>query len=1126
MTREILQALEPPPRQAATNRFSQLLLEHGECILQDWAVLGFSSAVLMNSSLNEQSTARAASKDPNIQWAQQTQSTTSHLSDLHPNPTTSDTKQKESFSFFNMSGIHGRLHLCSKSLVFEPNEVTRAIVRLPFANMDAPPSIIDSAEAAVQCISQRHFIMKENNVIAPTALVKHAGAFKFVFQHSSPDTFCTMVEEVVYDAQRDDTTIMVARGSEAFFYAENLVDMRESVALTNIKASIKTPLLSQPVVLALTAERLYLQPTQGSTLVEQKTNPPPANNWLLRDVIATARRYNGLRDSAIQIYFQSGSSILIALERRHDREQVLLALPNVVCFTDRIFVERAFAEWQKGTLTNYQYLLALNSAAGRTFHDLGRYPVFPWVIQDYGCSTKKLNLQCAGTYRDLSKPVGALNQERLDYFKTRMKNMHDMGGKFLYGTHYSAPAYVLYYLVRSMPEHMLCLQNGKFDAADRMFFDVENTFNCVLSNHADVKELIPEFYGNNIDFLINARGLHLGATQKGQRVDDVRLPTWAKSAKDFLKKNRLALESDLCTTKLPHWIDLIFGSNSRGDAAAKADNLFHPISYFGPTELAAMKSEEERHSAELQACEFGCCPDQLFVNTHPQRKDDTSELNFISSDIGRASSKEDDKGREAWELLDVRGIGNAFIDEQASHNNMEAETKYMQGATISPAATISQISQGIGEQSLLPGAVMSVAPGGSSQVSSTFDQLSNTTANEWNMHMIERKHMHNDSVSGCVLELNNSVGSILVTSSHDGGLKVHQITVSDESEDDGERMVLPPAFGRFSYSAILNRGKVASRIIIQSKLSEFRSHTSRDPLASLALANDGGGGMIAFAGGHDDVVLAYGVTSACAVATVYSHRDAVTGLDLICRTPLDLESALWRKDSTHILISGSWDAAVKVWSVNVTKSEAVSIDREPLAELFDAQSSVVCVSAAGVAYSNGCIVIAAGCVDSSFCAWFVHGDGMQVAIHNETTKLHGSGPCSVVRWITVNGALHLLVAFSTGKVASYSMAGERLKRDSAVSVGVAVSSLAYCSDQRVVLLGCSDGGLRLIGLRDGAHFDSRPTLWTKVNNKTAPGITSMSVVNVGVADPRKCLCCTGGADGSIALFELQRATMS
>jgi len=56
----------------------------------------------------------------------------------------------------------------------------------------------------------------------------------------------------------------------------------------------------------------------------------------------------------------------------------------------------------------------------------------------------------------------------------------DLGPKFLYGTHYSTPGYVLYYLVRQAPEYLLRLQNGKFDAPDRMFnrylqYNVENS---------------------------------------------------------------------------------------------------------------------------------------------------------------------------------------------------------------------------------------------------------------------------------------------------------------------------------------------------------------------------------------------------------------------------------------------------------------------------------------------------------------------------------------------------------------------------------------------------------------------------------------------------------------------------
>ena len=44
--------------------------------------------------------------------------------------------------------------------------------------------------------------------------------------------------------------------------------------------------------------------------------------------------------------------------------------------------------------------------------------------------------------------------------------------------------------------------------------------------------------------------------------------------------------------------------------------MFHPILYLTPSVLEAMESEEERKMAELQANEFGICPDQLFGKEH------------------------------------------------------------------------------------------------------------------------------------------------------------------------------------------------------------------------------------------------------------------------------------------------------------------------------------------------------------------------------------------------------------------------------------------------------------------------------------------------------------------------------
>lgn len=59
------------------------------------------------------------------------------------------------------------------------------------------------------------------------------------------------------------------------------------------------------------------------------------------------------------------------------------------------------------------------SLADRTVNDLTQYPIFPWVIADYKSGT--LDLTNPKTFRDLSKPIGALNPERL--FKLKVFNL-------------------------------------------------------------------------------------------------------------------------------------------------------------------------------------------------------------------------------------------------------------------------------------------------------------------------------------------------------------------------------------------------------------------------------------------------------------------------------------------------------------------------------------------------------------------------------------------------------------------------------------------------------------------------------------------------------------------------------
>lgn len=73
--------------------------------------------------------------------------------------------------------------------------------------------------------------------------------------------------------------------------------------------------------------------------------------------------------------------------------------------------------WQLGNVSNFDYLLYLNLAAGRSFNDLAQWPVFPWVLRDY--SSAHLDLASREVFRDLSKPMGALTPARLEVFRQR-----------------------------------------------------------------------------------------------------------------------------------------------------------------------------------------------------------------------------------------------------------------------------------------------------------------------------------------------------------------------------------------------------------------------------------------------------------------------------------------------------------------------------------------------------------------------------------------------------------------------------------------------------------------------------------------------------------------------------------
>jgi hypothetical protein len=410
----------------------------------------------------------------------------------------------------------------------------------------------------------------------------------------------------------------------------------------------------------------YLQMIAGQKSTEKRSQAiradQEARSWKWSDVISVSKRRFLFRDVAVEIFFTDGRSYLLTainMTLRDDLFSKLTSkaphttgstnLPNpedgwrlealkVAEETPTTFGSKfgsifnssawnpAMRRWAKGEISNFHYLMLVNTMAGRTFNDLTQYPVFPWVLADY--TSEELDLDDPASYRDLSKPMGAQHNSRAADFIERYKTFAEMDPNsppFHYGTHYSSAMIVTSYLIRLQPfvQSYLLLQGGNFDHPDRLFYSIEKAWQSASKdNMSDVRELIPEFFYLP-EFLTNSNGYNFGTRQgNGGGIDTVQLPPWAKGdPKIFVAKNREALESPHVSKYLHQWIDLVFGCKQRGEAAIESVNVFHHLSYSGAKDLDSIVDPVERLATIGIIHNFGQTPYQVFSKPHQARED-------------------------------------------------------------------------------------------------------------------------------------------------------------------------------------------------------------------------------------------------------------------------------------------------------------------------------------------------------------------------------------------------------------------------------------------------------------------------------------------------------------------------
>ncbi|XP_015181599.1 PREDICTED: protein FAN-like isoform X1 [Polistes dominula] len=523
--------------------------------------------------------------------------------------------------------IDGRLKLCSKSLVFVNKDFIQPLIKIQLKEIttveqDNSEDNIETPTNMLNIKCKQYVEMLEKNVLAPYKFIHKNAMFQFCFNYAKVENCLPQILQLHRAATLPTAeqnamimTIVHSRQSRVSFDTSWLEDLYETVVL-EIQANKVLPLVINPGKVLLTTSRLYFQPYNNM-------DQHPVLKIQLKDISSIIQRRFLLRQVGLEIKWQKQADskieyLYLSLNNQNDRDELYKKLLDQSAVSlETVPQNQMTMRWQNGSLSNYDYLLYINSLADRTFHDLTQYPVIPWILKDYTSAT--LDLNNPDIYRDLSKPIGALEPTRLERLKERYSEMAEQ--KFLYGSHYSTPGFVLFYLVRKYPQYMLCLQNGRFDHPDRMFNSVADVWKNVLVNMSDFKELIPEFYDTNNggDFLVNSYGIDFGYRHDGTKIGDVQLPPWAEGPSDFIQKLRNALESDYVSKNLNHWIDLIFGYKQKGIEAIKADNVFFHLCYEGAVDLDTIRDINDRHGYEVQIMEFGQIPKQIFTLPHPKR---------------------------------------------------------------------------------------------------------------------------------------------------------------------------------------------------------------------------------------------------------------------------------------------------------------------------------------------------------------------------------------------------------------------------------------------------------------------------------------------------------------------------